>query len=346
MERQEQHKVLITFAAEHPIIKQIDIEGIHPDSIIYEPSAKGDSLTLWLNLRSEMLPDSLEGEMIYMKHDSLRQLQPDTTTLRLNWMRTESKQEEREREKMEKARAKAEAEGEEWKEPDRPSRFAFKDFKSKYEVNPEKHYPLNFTTPLTQLDTARIKLLSWSEKGDTIVEPVTLERDSVSLRRWYLKSDWNVKRQYNLQLPKGVMRDIAGELNDSVAASLTVADIDKFAKINLNIKARSEGAQYVVQFVDGEKNKKISIDISNYGIGISKEDIPHIFDRFYKTDKSRGLDKSGVGLGLYISKTIIDAHGENIWVDSVDDVSTEFTFTLKEGTSLPKRKAALPEGDI
>jgi hypothetical protein len=134
-------------------------------------------------------------------------------------------------------------------------------------VNPEKHYSLNFTTPLTQLDTARIKLLSWSEKGDTIVEPVTLERDSVSLRRWYLKSDWNSKRQYNLQLPKGVMRDIAGELNDSMAASLTVADIDKFAKINLNIKARSEGAQYVVQFVDGENNKKIIHEERNLGEG-------------------------------------------------------------------------------
>lgn len=265
--RPEQHKVLITFAAEYPIIKKIDLEGIHPDSVIYEPSAKGDSLTLWLNVRSASLPDSLEGQMIYMKHDSLRQLQPDTTKLRLNWVRTESKQEEREREKMEKARAKAEAEGQEWKEPDRPSRFTFKDFKGKYEVNPEKHYALNFATPLTRLDTARIRLLSWSEKGDTIAEPFTLERDSVMMRRFYVKTNWDPKRQYNLQLPKGVMRDIAGELNDSTAANLTVADIEKFAKINLNIKARSEGAQYVVQFVDGENNKKIIHEVRNLGEG-------------------------------------------------------------------------------
>ena len=64
-----------------------------------------------------------------------------------------------------------------------------------------------------------------------------------------------------------------------------------------------------------------------------------IFERFYKSDKSRGLDKSGVGLGLYICKTIIDAHGETISVDSKEGVGTKFTFTLKLGETV-KRKAA------
>ena len=62
-----------------------------------------------------------------------------------------------------------------------------------------------------------------------------------------------------------------------------------------------------------------------------------IFERFYKTDKSRGLDKNGVGLGLYISKTIIEAHGETINVESREDYGTEFSFTLKEGEA-HKRK--------
>ena len=53
-----------------------------------------------------------------------------------------------------------------------------------------------------------------------------------------------------------------------------------------------------------------------------------MFERFYKSDKSRGLDKSGVGLGLFIAKTIIQAHGERIWVESEEGKWCEFFFTL------------------
>ena len=82
---------------------------------------------------------------------------------------------------------------------------------------------------------------------------------------------------------------------------------------------------------------KIRISVFDEGQSIPQEDIPMIFERFYKSDKSRGLDKSGVGLGLYICKTIIDAHGEEIHVESQENVGTEFWFTLKEGEA-HKRK--------
>ena len=77
-------------------------------------------------------------------------------------------------------------------------------------------------------------------------------------------------------------------------------------------------------------NKKIKVSVYDEGQGIAKEDISLVFDRFYKTDKSRGLDKSGVGLGLYICKTIMDAHEETIHAESDGETSTEFWFTLKE----------------
>ena len=83
--------------------------------------------------------------------------------------------------------------------------------------------------------------------------------------------------------------------------------------------------------------KKISVEVFDEGQSISKEETKMVFDRFYKTDKSRGLDKNGVGLGLYISKTIIDAHEESIWVESLDG-STTFGFTLKEGTPQQKKR--------
>ena len=77
------------------------------------------------------------------------------------------------------------------------------------------------------------------------------------------------------------------------------------------------------------KNRKYLVSIYNEGQGIAKEDLSLVFERFYKSDKSRGLDKSGVGLGLYISKTIIDAHEEEIWADSEPGKRCTFSFTIK-----------------
>ena len=77
-----------------------------------------------------------------------------------------------------------------------------------------------------------------------------------------------------------------------------------------------------------KKGQKVRIRVYNQGQGIAKEDLPYVFERFYKSDKSRGLDKKGVGLGLYISKTIVEAHNESISVDSVHGEWCEFTFTL------------------
>ena len=78
------------------------------------------------------------------------------------------------------------------------------------------------------------------------------------------------------------------------------------------------------------KDKKVEVSVYNEGAGIPKEDLPYIFERFFKSDKSRGLDKKGVGLGLYIAKTIIEAHHESISVDSEAGAWCEFTFTLPQ----------------
>ena len=83
---------------------------------------------------------------------------------------------------------------------------------------------------------------------------------------------------------------------------------------------------------------KIKIEVYNQGQSISDEESELIFDRFYKTDKSRGLDKSGVGLGLYICKTIVEAHNETIGVESVDQDGSRFWFTLTESTQAKGRK--------
>jgi signal transduction histidine kinase len=79
-----------------------------------------------------------------------------------------------------------------------------------------------------------------------------------------------------------------------------------------------------------DKNDKIFISIKDTGIGIPKDSLDKIWDRFYKTDLSRGKDKTGTGLGLSIVKEILVAHGENINVISTEGAGTEFIFTLKK----------------
>lgn len=80
-----------------------------------------------------------------------------------------------------------------------------------------------------------------------------------------------------------------------------------------------------------DKNDKVYVSIKDFGMGISQEAQPKIFDRFYKVDTSRGKDKQGTGLGLSIVKEIITSHNENINVVSTEGVGTEFIFSLTKG---------------
>lgn len=77
-----------------------------------------------------------------------------------------------------------------------------------------------------------------------------------------------------------------------------------------------------------ERGDKVFTSVKDYGAGIPRDALNKIWERFYKTDASRGRDKKGTGLGLSIVKESIQAHGEHINVISTEGVGTEFTFTL------------------
>lgn len=79
-----------------------------------------------------------------------------------------------------------------------------------------------------------------------------------------------------------------------------------------------------------EKKNKIFVSVKDTGIGIPKDDLKLIWDRFYKSDLSRGKDKKGTGLGLSIVKEIITAHGEHINAISTEGVGSEFIFSLQK----------------
>ncbi len=111
-----------------------------------------------------------------------------------------------------------------------------------------------------------------------------------------------------------------------------VADRDSIQRVLTNlmdnaIKFTDEGGFIDIRTGLTDRNKAF-ISIQNSGIGIEEQDLKHIFDRFYKSDKSRSLDKSGTGLGLYIVKNIIKSHSETIWAESIPNEFTRFNFTL------------------
>jgi two-component system phosphate regulon sensor histidine kinase PhoR len=77
-------------------------------------------------------------------------------------------------------------------------------------------------------------------------------------------------------------------------------------------------------------HETVLIEVSDNGIGMDKVDLPRVFERFYRVDKSRSREQGGTGLGLSIVKHIIEAHDQTINVKSIADKGTTFTFTLEK----------------
>ena len=128
-------------------------------------------------------------------------------------------------------------------------------------------------------------------------------------------------------------RRISIELIFATKVLSIYADKGKVQQILYNlidnaIKFSHDDSSITIETTD--RNGKIYISVKDRGIGIPKKSIGKIWDRFYKSDLSRGKDKKGTGLGLAIVKEIVQAHNEKISVISTEDVGTEFTFTMKK----------------
>lgn len=79
-----------------------------------------------------------------------------------------------------------------------------------------------------------------------------------------------------------------------------------------------------------KKDKNVIVNITDNGKGIPKDDIPFIFDRFYRADSSRNTVTGGSGLGLAICMKIIEEHNGRIWAESSENMGTSITFILSE----------------
>ena len=109
------------------------------------------------------------------------------------------------------------------------------------------------------------------------------------------------------------------------------ADMGKIQQVLYNLMDNAIKFSHhnsVIRIETSEKKNKLFVSVKDTGIGIPKEDLKLIWDRFYKSDLSRGKDKKGTGLGLSIVKEIINAHGEHINVISTPGEGSEFIFSL------------------
>ena len=132
-------------------------------------------------------------------------------------------------------------------------------------------------------------------------------------------------------------KNINFELTFSDNIQMVYADLGKIQQVLYNlidnaIKFSHQDSTIYIQ--TRIKNEKIFVSVKDTGIGIPKDSVKKVFDRFYKSDLSRGKDKKGTGLGLSIVKEIIQAHGENIDVVSTEGVGSEFIFSLPLATNL------------
>ena len=103
-------------------------------------------------------------------------------------------------------------------------------------------------------------------------------------------------------------------------------------RITNSINYGSEKGTTEISFESDEEN--IMIKVNDNGEGISEENMPRLFQRFFRVDISRSRSQGGSGLGLAIVKHIIDAHNENIYVQSTIGIGSEFSFSLKKSKVL------------
>ncbi|MBU2649511.1 MAG: sensor histidine kinase [Bacteroidetes bacterium] len=134
---------------------------------------------------------------------------------------------------------------------------------------------------------------------------------------------------------KAKKRDIKIKLDRNYEKPIFIsADKKRIRQVLINLidnsikYGRDHDGKTVISFFDMDEH--VLVEVTDNGIGIDKENIPRIFERFYRTDKGRSREQGGTGLGLAIVKHIIEAHNEAINVRSSLGIGTTFGFTLKK----------------
>lgn len=163
------------------------------------------------------------------------------------------------------------------------------------------------------LDLARM------ESGEIRLKPINFNINEL-IRRCIIKLE-------NLIIQK----DIQIEANFEEDEMYVNGDVDSIERVIINLvhnAVKFVGQNGMITIGTSTYRHKVLVYVEDNGIGIDKSEINMIWDRFYKSDKSRSADKTGTGLGLAIVKNIINEHKQEIWVTSEVGVGTRFSFTL------------------
>lgn len=190
-------------------------------------------------------------------------------------------------------------------------------------IPPEMHEKylnivLNETERLTKLTGSLLILNNLNTKG-MMLDKSTFDINKI-IRNTVASFEGTCKR-----------KTIAIELILTSDELFVNADIGKIQQVLYNLLDNAIKFSHpasIIKIETTEKHNKVFVSVKDAGIGIPKDDQKLIWDRFYKSDLSRGKDKKGTGLGLSITKEIVQAHGEHINVISTQGVGTEFIFSL------------------
>ncbi len=281
--RPQQHQAMLYFRTAHPEIRRIRFDSIPDERVIVDPQTVGrDTVALWFHMPAADLPDTIKGEITYLKHDTLNILREVTEPLKLAWRFIETKEQEREREKLERDRRKAEEAGEEWQEPEQENPFGYK-LALTGDLNPEEGLFIDFDYPLVRLDSAAVRLTAAAldetassriepsrtassrtsrttaaveTSGPTEEIPVHFVRDTANLRRWHIRAAWKPTTAYTLTIPEGAITDIAGFSNDSLVGNYASLDPERFATVKIHVKARNPQKRYIIKLLDGNGAQK------------------------------------------------------------------------------------------
>lgn len=187
----------------------------------------------------------------------------------------------------------------------------------------EKEYLSTVSTEVKRLARLVVTMLNLSkmESGEVNIQPIEYNISSQILET-LLSMEQKISEKH-IEI-KGL---------EDIADIKIYADRDLLHQVIYNlldnaVKFTPENGE--IYFIAEKSEKSTSIILKNTGVGMTKEETARIFERFYKVDKSRSFDIKGVGLGLYIVKTIVNMHDGTISAESEPGKYTQFKFTLPD----------------